>query len=107
MNRGTGLFDTTTRALSGAVKKQEKMTISARPIALFADFSPMRALGWMFAAAVVAAVGAPGTADAARRARVARPGAIDAVGKLPLAPPPGNFTATHAGPSPVSARPRP
>src|SRR5947207_1180004 len=61
MNPKTGLFDTPIGAFSGAVKKQEKMTISARPIAFFADFSPMRALRWIFAAAVVAAVTAPGT----------------------------------------------
>jgi hypothetical protein len=79
MNRGTGLFDIPTRALRGAVKKQEKMIISARPIAFFADFGPMRALRWMLAVAVVAAVAVPGTADAARRARVVRTGAFDGV----------------------------
>src|SRR5258706_16299698 len=52
------------------------MTISARPIAFFADFSPMRALRWIFAAAVVAAVAAPSTTDA-RQGRVVRAGAYD------------------------------
>ena len=41
------------------------MTISARSIAFFADFSPSRTLRWVFAAAVLAAVAVPGTADAA------------------------------------------
>ena len=104
MNRGTGLFDTTTRTLSSAVKKQEKMTISARPIALFADFSPMRALRWMFAAAVVAAVVAPGSAEAARRARVVRAGAFDGVWSVAFATTAGNCSSTNSVPFSVSGR---
>jgi hypothetical protein len=51
-------------------EKQEKMTKSARSVGFFADFSHSRALRWMFAAAVLAALAAPGAADArtARRA---------------------------------------
>ena len=46
------------------------MTISARPIAFFADFRRLRVLRWILAAAVLAAmVGAPDVADAASRAR--------------------------------------
>ena len=104
MNRGTGLFDTPTRALSGAVKKQEKMTFSARPIAFFANFSPMRALRWMFAAAVVAAVVAPVTADAARRARVVRAGAYDGVWNVAFATTAGNCSSTNSVPFSVSGR---
>src|SRR5258708_17533201 len=104
MNRGTGLFDTTTRALSGAVKKQEKMTISARPIAFFADFSPMRAWRRMFAAAVVAAVVVPGTADAARRARVVRAGVYDGVWNVAFATTAGNCSSTNSVPFTVSGR---
>ena len=55
------------------------MTISARPIALFADFRVLRTLRWILAAAALAAVAVPDTADAQQRARakVARPGAFD------------------------------
>src|SRR5258705_10949410 len=109
MNRGTGLFDTPTRALSGAVKKQEdkkqeEMTISPRPIAFFADFNPMRALRWIFAAAVVAAVAAPGTADAARQARVVRAGAYDGVWSVAFATTAGNCSSTNRVPFTVSGR---
>ena len=40
------------------------MKISARPMALFADFSTLRALPWILVAAVLAAAAAPGAADA-------------------------------------------
>jgi hypothetical protein len=40
------------------------MRTSARPKALFADFTVMRALRWISAAAVLAAAAVPGTADA-------------------------------------------
>jgi hypothetical protein len=57
-------------AISGVVKKQGKMTRSAQPIAFFANFRRVRALRWILAAAVLAAmVGAPDVADAASRAR--------------------------------------
>src|SRR5882724_5250201 len=41
------------------------MRISARPMAFFADFTIMRVLRWMSAAAVLAAVATPGAAGAA------------------------------------------
>ncbi len=41
------------------------MRISARPMAVFADFTIMHALRWIAAAAVLAAVAAPGAAGAA------------------------------------------
>src|SRR6266404_9044084 len=103
MNRGTGLFDTPTRPLSGAVKKQEEMTISARPITFFADFNPMRALRWIFAAAVVAAVAAPGTAAAARLVGV-RAGAYDGVWSVAFATTAGNCSSTNSVPFTVSGR---
>jgi hypothetical protein len=77
------------------------MTISARPIAFFADFSPMRVLRWMFAAAVVAAVAAPGTADAARRARA---GAYDGVWSVAFVTTAGNCSSTNSVPFSVSGR---
>jgi len=43
----------------------KKMRISARPMALFADFRALRALPWILAAAVLAAVAAPDAAVAA------------------------------------------
>src|ERR1022692_1281144 len=65
-------------ATRGVVKMgREKMTISARPTASFANFRPIRALRWVFAATVLAAIaGAPVTADAARPAGMAAPGAF-------------------------------
>src|SRR5436309_13240511 len=80
------------------------MTISARPIAFFADFSPMRALRWIFAAVVVAAVAAPGTADAARRAGTVRAGAYDGVWSVAFATTAGNCSSTNSVPFTVSGR---
>ena len=55
------------------------MTISVRPTASFVSFRPIRALRWVFAATVLAAMaGAPVTADA-RVARTAGPGAFDGI----------------------------
>src|SRR5260370_9042437 len=51
------------RALAAA-KMGKKMRISARPMALFADLRPKRALSWIFTTAVLAAVAAPAAADA-------------------------------------------
>ena len=80
------------------------MKISARPITFFADFSLMRALRWMFAVAVVAAVAAPGTADAARRARVVRAGAYDGVWSVAFATTAGNCSSTNSVPFTVTGR---
>jgi hypothetical protein len=77
------------------------MIISARPIAFFADFSPMRALQWMLAVAVVAAVAVPGTADAARRVRA---GAYDGVWSVAFATRAGNCSSTNSVPFSVSGR---
>jgi hypothetical protein len=69
LNRGTVLLDTSPDAISGVVKKQGKMTISAQPIAFFANFRRARVLRWIFAAAVLTAmVSAPDVADARRAA---------------------------------------
>src|SRR5260370_24052409 len=64
----------------------------------------MRALGWVFAAAVVAAIAAPGTADAARRARVVRAGAYDGVWSVAFATTAGNCSSTNSVPFTVSGR---
>ena len=48
--------------------------ISAQPVAVFTNFTPMRALRWIFAVVFLAAVAAPGAADAARAKRAAAMG---------------------------------
>jgi hypothetical protein len=65
------------------------MTISARSIAVFADFRVLRALRWMFAAAVLVVIAVPGTADA-RTARMARAGAYDGTWNVMFATQAGN-----------------
>ena len=102
MNTGTVLLDVLAQAPRGAVKKQEKMTVSARPIAFFAEFRSLRALRWVFAAAVLAAVAVPGTADAARRARIVRAGAYDGVWNVAFATTAGNCSSTNSVPFMVS-----
>ena len=79
------------------------MMISARPIALFADFRRMRALAWIFAAAVLAAA-APSTADAATRAGSVRAGAYDGVWNVVFATQAGNCSATNSAPFAVAGR---
>src|ERR1700694_3740342 len=79
------------------------MTISAQPRAFFADFGRMRALRWIFAAAVLAAVvAAPDAADAARRARIVRAGAYDGVWNVVFATQAGNCSSTNSVPFTVS-----
>ncbi len=80
------------------------MTMSARPLAFFAYFRPLRALRWIFAAAVVASVAAPGTADAARQARVVRAGAYDGVWSVAFATTVGNCSSTNSVPFTVTGR---
>jgi hypothetical protein len=70
------------------------MTISARLSAFFPDFSVLRALRWMLAAAAVAAVAAPDIADA----RAARPGAFDGTWSVTFTPRAGNCHATNTVP---------
>ena len=77
--------------------------ISARPIALFADFRRMRALAWILAAAVLAAA-APATADAATKAGILRAGAYDGVWNVVFATQAGNCSATNSAPFAVSGR---
>src|ERR1700730_14212323 len=79
------------------------MTISTQPIAFFADFGRARALRWIFAAAVLAAVvGAPAAAAAARRARIVRAGAYDGVWNVVFATQAGNCSSTNSVPFTVS-----
>ena len=74
------------------------MTISARLIAFFADFRVSRALRWVFAAAVLAAAAAPGTADAAR------PGAYDGTWNVTFTPQAGNCHASNTVPFMVAGQ---
>ena len=80
------------------------MTISARPIADFAAFTSMRASRWLFAAAILAAVAVPDTADAARRTRLVRAGAYDGVWNVAFATTAGNCSSTNSVPFTVSGR---
>src|SRR5450631_4716785 len=57
---------------SAAAEMGKKMRISIRPVAPFADPRPARALPWIFAAAVLAAVAAPGAADARKAGATGR-----------------------------------
>jgi hypothetical protein len=82
-----------TGAISGVVKKQENMTIPARSIAFFADFTRMRTLRWIFAAAVLGAVATPGTAGAATR-----PGLYDGTWNVTFTPQAGNCHASNTVP---------
>jgi hypothetical protein len=78
------------------------MTISARPTASFANFRPIRAFRWVFAATVLAAIaGAPVAADAAR---MARPGAYDGVWNVLFATQAGNCSSTNSVPFTVTGR---
>jgi hypothetical protein len=103
MNRGTLLFDTYPTPLASSSKAGTKKMISACPIAFFADFRRMRALAWIFAAAVLA-VTAPDTADAAARAGIVRAGAYDGVWNVVFATRAGNCSATNRAPFAVAGR---
>jgi hypothetical protein len=81
------------------------MTISARPIAFFADFKVSGALKWIFAVAVLAAmVGTPGSADARRARMVGGPGAYDGTWNVTFTPRAGNCSSTNTVPFQVSGR---
>lgn len=68
------------------------MTISARLVAVFADFNAFRARRWILAAAILAAVATPGTAGAAS------PGAFDGTWNVTFTPRAGNCHASNTVP---------
>jgi hypothetical protein len=70
-------------------ENEGKMTISARSIASFADFSAFRAWQWVSAAAVVAAVAVPNAADAG----MGRAGAYDGTWNVVFATQAGNCSS--------------
>jgi hypothetical protein len=73
------------------------MTISAQSIAHSADSTAIRALRWISAAAVVAAVAIPAAAGA-KMARVARSGAYDGTWNVMFATQAGNCSSTNSVP---------
>ena len=77
------------------------MTISAQPVAYFANFSCLRAVQWIFVAVVLAVVAAPDTAEA-RRARAV--GAYDGIWNVVFATRAGNCSATNSAPFAVAGR---
>jgi hypothetical protein len=88
--------------VTNAVENGKKMTISARPIAFFANFKVSGALKWIFAVAVLAAmVGAPGAADARAR-MVGGPGAYDGTWNVTFTPRAGNCSNSNTVPFLVS-----
>jgi hypothetical protein len=91
-------------AASGAVKKQEKMTVSARSIGLFADFSRSRAAHWILAAIVAAALAAPATADARQARMVRAAGAYDGMWNVVFATHAGNCSSSNSVPFTVVGR---
>jgi hypothetical protein len=76
--------------------------VSDRGIVSLSDFMGMRGLRWIFAAAVLAVAAAPDTADAARRYRVAGPGAYDGTWNVTFATQAGNCSAAYSAPFAVS-----
>jgi hypothetical protein len=78
------------------------MPISAHSIAFFTDFRPSRALRWAFAAAVLVTIAVPNSADAARRARIVRPGSFDGTWNVTFTPQAGNCHASNTVPFTVA-----
>jgi hypothetical protein len=79
------------------------MTISAQPIAFFADFTVSRAPRWVFAAALLAVmVATPGAADARRAGIVGAGGAYDGTWNVIFSTRAGNCSATNSAPFAVS-----
>jgi hypothetical protein len=69
MNRATGSSDNIIGSHHQLSQNEKKMTKSPSPMTAFANFKPLRALRWIFAAVAFAAIAAPGAADASRGAR--------------------------------------
>ena len=76
------------------------MPISAQSIAYFTDFRRMRALRWIFAAAVVGAAILSVPADA--QARMVRAGAYDGTWNVTFATQRGNCSSTNSVPFTVA-----
>jgi hypothetical protein len=76
------------------------MSISAQPIAFFADFRRMRAPQWIFAAAVVGAATLSAPADA--QARMVRAGVYDGTWNVVFATQRGNCSSNNSVPFTVA-----
>jgi hypothetical protein len=77
------------------------MTISVRSTACFTDFAGARVSRWISAAAVLAALAAPATADA-KPAQALRAGAYDGTWNVLFATERGNCSSTNSVPFAVS-----
>jgi hypothetical protein len=81
----------------------KKMSISARPMALLADFRAPRALPWILAAVVLAVVAAPGVADARKAgAAVAARGGYDGIWNVLIITQAGSCDPAYSYPFRVS-----
>ncbi len=69
------------------------MPTAAQSISFFAGFTPLRALRYAFAAAVLASFALPHTADATTRARMVRPGGYDGVWNVMFSTEAGNCSS--------------
>jgi hypothetical protein len=87
---------TTSHPPSITVEKQEEMTKSARLVGFFADFRGARALRWIFAAAFLAAVAAPGVADARTAGRMS--GGYDGIWNVLIITQAGNCDPAYSYP---------
>jgi hypothetical protein len=75
--------------------------MSARRFDFFADFRGMRAPRWVFAATVLAAIAAPGAADASQ-ARMGGAGSYDGTWNVTFTPQAGNCHASNRVPFAVA-----
>jgi hypothetical protein len=81
----------------------KKMRVSVRPMALFTDFSTLRALQWILVAAVLAAVAAPDAADARKAgAAVAAGGGYDGIWNVLIITQAGSCDPAYSYPFRVS-----
>ena len=102
MNREIGWIDESPDAADGVTESGAKMTISAQSEASFGYFGRLRALPWIFAAAVLAAmIGAPDRADA-RSVGAVR--AYDGTWNVVFITRAGNCSSTNSAPFAVSGR---
>src|ERR1700758_726207 len=86
--------------MSDSAENREKMSISAQSMAYFVDFGRMRALQWIFAAAIVGAATLSAPADA--QARMIRAGAYDGIWNVVFATQRGNCSSANSVPFTVA-----
>jgi len=78
------------------------MTISVRSIAFFTDFRRLRALRWIFGAAVLFALAAPGAADARIARRAGTGGGYDGIWNVLIITQAGNCDPAYSYPFRIS-----